>query len=161
MDLGGYVFENGCKRTCCMGNGPVQMFASRILEAVYSKGNKSVTAKAGSRAIGGGRGRACAGGGAIGGDALAMQVHAGLGHLSTLISGRRIHVVAIAREVSDAVSWSFRRSCFEALRANRGRCRCDGQRRRRAGSINCRNTAADRSDKLRAAKLCASGRYKL
>lgn len=41
----------------------------------------------GSRAIGGGRGWACVGGRAIGGDALAMQVHARpWRHLPTLIS---------------------------------------------------------------------------
>ena len=46
---------------------------------VYTvKSNRQLGQDAGNGAIGGGRGWACAGGRAIGGDALAMQVHAGL-----------------------------------------------------------------------------------
>jgi len=57
--------------------------------AVYTvKSNRQLGQDAGSRAIGGGRGWACAGGRAIGGDALAMQVHAcARADLPTLISG--------------------------------------------------------------------------
>jgi len=48
---------------------------------VYTvKSNRQPGQDAGSRAIGGGRGWACAGVRTIGGDALAMQVHAGHEH---------------------------------------------------------------------------------
>lgn len=56
---------------------------------VYTvKSNRQLVWDAGGEAIGGGRWGACAVGRAIGGDALAMQAHAGLGaHLPTLLSG--------------------------------------------------------------------------
>jgi hypothetical protein len=56
---------------------------------VYTvKSNRQLGQDADNGAIGGGRGWACAGRRAIGGDALAMQVHAcPRAHLPTLISG--------------------------------------------------------------------------
>lgn len=80
--------------------GVHQLKMKQIL--VYTvKSNRQLVQNADAGAIGGCRGWACAGGRAIGGDALAMQVHARLwAHLPTLISGQRstsqLRAVAIA-----------------------------------------------------------------
>ena len=73
-----------------VGKSPFQGFTQSkgtAKEFYTVKSNRQLVRGTGTRAIGGGRGEACVGGRAIGGDALAMQVHAGSWrHLPTLIS---------------------------------------------------------------------------
>jgi hypothetical protein len=62
-----------------VGKSPFQGFtqSKETAKDVYTvKSNRQLVRGTGTRAIGGGRGEACVGGRAIGGDALAMQVHA-------------------------------------------------------------------------------------
>ncbi|KAJ8107913.1 hypothetical protein OPT61_g8540 [Boeremia exigua] len=86
-----------------VGKSPFQGFTQSKGTAndVYTvKGNRQLVRGTDTRAIGGGRGVACVGGRAIGGDALAMQVHARRKETYQLESARHMHV-ANARLVDD------------------------------------------------------------
>lgn len=78
-----------------MGKSPFQGFTQSKESAkdVYTvRSNRQLVQGTDSRAIGGGRGVALVGGRAIGGDALAMQVHAGGIDTYRLESARHMHV---------------------------------------------------------------------
>lgn len=65
---------------------------------VYTvKSNRQLVRGTDTRAIGEGRGVACVGGRTIGGDALAMQVHAGRKDTYRVEPARHMHVAADAR----------------------------------------------------------------
>lgn len=78
-----------------VGKSPFQGFTQSKESAgdVYTvKSNRQLVRGTDTRAIGGGRGWACVGGRAIGGDALAMQVHAGRKETYQVESARHMHV---------------------------------------------------------------------